>query len=107
MHPVDVDAVADAGAGVAGEVEVGHRVGDEGIVVLNEVHEEVASLVATSLRLMPAISLGDHLLGGHIQKIACHGRAQALAWILLMFRKSFTSWIWRAGSAMALATSST
>ena len=78
VHPVDVDAVADAGAGVAGEVEVGHRVGDEGIVVLNEVHEGGGLLGGDLAALDAGDQLGDHLLGGHIQEIARHGRAQAL-----------------------------
>ena len=69
-------------------------------VLLHRPGEELESLT-------PAIIFVTICLGGMSRSKLVMLARSPLAWILLMFKKSLTSWIWRAGSAMALATSST
>ena len=78
MHPVDVDALAHAGAGVAGKVQVRHGVGDEGIVVVDQVHERRGLLGGDLAALDAGDHLRHHLLGRHIEQQARHTCAQAL-----------------------------
>ena len=78
MHAVDVDALAHAGARVTGEVEVGHGVGDERIVVVDKIHKGGGFLGGDLAALDTGDQLGDHLLRRHVEQVARHGRAQAL-----------------------------
>ena len=78
VHTVDVDAFADAGAGVTREVKVGHRVGDERIVVLHKVHQRAGPVGSHFRPLDTGNELCDHFLRRHSQQIAGQRRSETL-----------------------------